>query len=255
MLQILSGTWASIVSKPWVIQQGGWDGTPATAEKFHDPAAEKDELFKVMNGTGPYKLDRWMPNQEVDLVRNDNYWVKEPLWDGGPTGPAKIQRIIIKDIPEWGTRFAMLKTGDADLITVDRVCRSGRSAGQDTCDYKIISAPAPTRTERCGCIKVADVDCRYDLLNENVNTTGGNNMLGSSQRRQRHPSRLLLGYSHPPGVQLCLRLGHVHQTGLTARLTTFRPHHRWRTGLRCGSLFLQSRSGRRGIQGFDPQVA
>ncbi len=29
MLQILANTWGSIVSMPWVIQQGGWDGKPA----------------------------------------------------------------------------------------------------------------------------------------------------------------------------------------------------------------------------------
>jgi peptide/nickel transport system substrate-binding protein len=120
MLQILSGTWASIVSMPWVIQQGGWNGDPATAEKFHDPSAEADVLFKVMNGTGPYKLDRWAPGQEVDLIRNDNYWLQTPLWDGGPSGPAKTLHVAIKDVSEWGTRFAMLQTGDADIAYVPR---------------------------------------------------------------------------------------------------------------------------------------
>jgi peptide/nickel transport system substrate-binding protein len=184
MLQILSGTWASVVSKPWVIQQGGWDGTPATAEKFHDPAAEKDELFKIMNGTGPYKLDQWLPSQEVDLVRNDNYWMTDPMWDGAPTGPAKIQRVVIKDIPEWGTRFAMLKTGDADLITVDRqYVAQVDPLVKGTCDYK---------TNQCTPTSNADGTLRlYQglptligdtiFLNENVNTTGGNNMLGSGQ--------------------------------------------------------------------------
>ncbi len=38
----------------------------------------QDELFKVMNGTGPYKLERWAPNEEIDLVRNDNYWLRRP---------------------------------------------------------------------------------------------------------------------------------------------------------------------------------
>src|SRR5512146_2263053 len=29
MLSLLTGSWASIVSMPWVIKQGGWDGKPA----------------------------------------------------------------------------------------------------------------------------------------------------------------------------------------------------------------------------------
>ncbi len=184
MLQILSGTWASIVSKPWDIQQGGWDGTPATAEKFHDPAAEKDELFKVMNGTGPYKLDQWMPSQEVDLVRNDSYWVTTPLWDGAPSGPAKIQRVIIKDIPEWGTRFAMLKTGDADLITVDRqYVAQVDPLVKETCDYKTNQCTPTSNTD--GVLRsyqgLPTVIADTIFLNENVNTTGGNNTLGTGQ--------------------------------------------------------------------------
>jgi len=115
MLQILSGTWGSIESMPWVIQQGGWDGKPADAQKYNNPSAEADPLFKVMNGTGPYKLQNWSPEQETDLTRNDNYWVTTPLWDGGPTGPAKIKNVAIKVIPEWGTRFATFQTGDADI--------------------------------------------------------------------------------------------------------------------------------------------
>jgi len=115
MLQILSGTWSSIESMPWVIQQGGWDGKPEDAQKYNNPSAEADPLFKVMNGTGPYKLQNWSPEQETDLTRNDNYWVTTPLWDGGPTGPAKMKNVAIKVIPEWGTRFATFQTGDADI--------------------------------------------------------------------------------------------------------------------------------------------
>jgi peptide/nickel transport system substrate-binding protein len=115
MLQILSGSWAEIISKPWAIQQGDWDGNCADAEKYHDPSAEQDPLFKVMNGTGPFMLKNWVPEQETDLVRNPNYWNTAPLWDGGPSGQAKIQNVIIKVIPEWGTRFATFKTGDADI--------------------------------------------------------------------------------------------------------------------------------------------
>jgi len=183
MLQIIAGTWASIVSKPWVIQQGGWNGDPATAEKFHDPAAEADELFKVMNGTGPYKLDRWAPGEEVDLVRNDNYWVKTPLWDGGPSGPAKVERVVIKDISEWGTRFAMLKTGDADLVTVDRQYISQVDPlVKETCDVKTnqcttINPNGTLRLYKGLPTVIADTI----FMNEGVNTTGGNNVLGSGK--------------------------------------------------------------------------
>ncbi len=119
MLQILAGSWASIISKPWAIQQGDWDGNCSDAQKFHNPSAEQDHLFKVMNGTGPYMLTKWIPNQETDLASNPNYWNTSPLWAGGPSGVAKIKNVVIKVIPEWGTRFATFKTGDADINYVD----------------------------------------------------------------------------------------------------------------------------------------
>ena len=181
-LQLLAGTWASVVSKPWVIQQGGWDGNCADANKFHDPAAEKDELFKVMNGTGPYKLDRWAPNEEIDLSRNDNYWQTDPLWDGGPSGPAKIQNVIIKTIPEFGTRFAAFKTGDADIAYIDRQYISQVDPlVKQTCDVSgqctATNANGTLRLDKGLPTVIADTI----FFNENVNVTGGNNALGSGK--------------------------------------------------------------------------
>lgn len=182
MLQILAGTWAAIVSKPWVIKQGGWNGDPATAEKYHDPSAEKDELFKVMNGTGPYKLERWAPSEEIDLVRNDNYWLKTPLWAGGPSGPAKMQRAVIKIVSEWGTRFAMLKTGDADIAYVDRQYTSQvdplvKEACDQTGQCTTINANGTLRLDKGLPTVIADTI----FFNEDVNTTGGNSTLGSGK--------------------------------------------------------------------------
>ncbi len=108
-LQILAGSWGSILDKEWVIEQGGWDGT-ANWRPWHDPAAEDSELFDKANGTGPFKLERWVPGEEISFIRNDDYW----------RGPAKLARAVIKVVPEWGTRLAMFEAGDADVIAVPR---------------------------------------------------------------------------------------------------------------------------------------
>jgi peptide/nickel transport system substrate-binding protein len=184
MLSLLTGTWASIVSMPWVIKQGGWDGTPATAQKFHDPAADKDELFQVMNGTGPFKLDRWAHGEEVDLVRNDNYWVTTPLWDGGPSGPAKLARVVIKNVKEFGTRFAALKTGDADIAYIDRQYISQVDPlNANVCDAATNKC-TPTNAQG-GILTLyknqPSVSEDVVFFNENVNATGGNNTLGSGK--------------------------------------------------------------------------
>jgi peptide/nickel transport system substrate-binding protein len=182
MLQILSGTWASILSKPWVIQQGGWDGNCADAEKYHDPSAEQDALFQVMNGTGPFKLDRWVPEQETDLARNDSYWRTEPIWDGGPSGPAKTERVVIQVIPEWGTRFATFQTGDADINYVpNQYISQVDPQVKETCD----ASGNCTTTNPDGLFRLykglPSVQSAVIFFTQQVNNTGGNNQLGSGQ--------------------------------------------------------------------------
>jgi peptide/nickel transport system substrate-binding protein len=184
MLSLLTGSWASIVSMPWVIKQKGWDGKPETAEKFHDPASEKDELFQTMNGTGPFKLDRWAHGEEVDLVRNDNYWVTTPLWDGGPSGPAKLARVAIKNVKEFGTRFAALKTGDADIAYIDRQYISQVDPlASSICDATTNKC-TPTNAQG-GILTLYKnqpaVSEDVVFFNQNVNATGGNNNLGSGK--------------------------------------------------------------------------
>jgi peptide/nickel transport system substrate-binding protein len=182
MLQILAGTWASIVSKDYVTSLGGWDGDPTTAEKFWNPDANASVLFDKMNGTGPYMLERWAPNQEVDLTANPNYWVTEPLWEGGPTGPASIGRAIIQNISEWGTRFAEFKTGDADIVYVDTQYISQIDPlVKETCD----ASGNCTTTNPNGIARLfkglPEVENAAIYLNQAVNDSGGNNFLGSGK--------------------------------------------------------------------------
>jgi len=76
--------------------------------------AAEDPFTNIMNGTGPFKLDHRTPGQENVLVRNDNYWGE----------PAKLERVVFPVVEEFGTRFAMLQAGDADIIDVDPVDRA-----------------------------------------------------------------------------------------------------------------------------------
>ncbi len=117
MLAITSSNFlGAIVDSEWMIEQGDWDGKCDNWTKWADPAAEDTLLFDKANGTGPYKLDHWTPGEETVLVANDNYWRTEPMWEGGPSGPPAIKRVVLKNITEWGTRLSMLEAGDADWI-------------------------------------------------------------------------------------------------------------------------------------------
>ncbi|MBA7525235.1 hypothetical protein ES705_17385 [subsurface metagenome] len=69
-LQILCSSWGSIVDKEWSIDNGDWDGTQASYEELNDPAAGGSPLQAIMNGTGPFELERWEPGVDISLVRN-----------------------------------------------------------------------------------------------------------------------------------------------------------------------------------------
>jgi peptide/nickel transport system substrate-binding protein len=184
MLQILTGTWAAVVSKASVTKLGGWNGDCATAQKYHDPKAEASELFKVMNGTGAFKFERWIPKDQISLVRNDNYWMKDPLWAGAPTGPAKLQRVSLKNIKEWGPRFAAFKTGDLDISYVENQYVSQVDPSvKDTCLYQNGVDWNCSTTNPNGFVKLyKGIPTSTDnvvLFNQLVNTAAGNNRIGS----------------------------------------------------------------------------
>ncbi len=110
ILTILA-SWAPAVSREWAVKNGDWDGTQAAWLKYNNPKKESSPFFERTNGTGPFKLERWeRKTKEFVLVRNDSYW----------RTPAKLKRVIIKGINEFGTRKLMLQAGDADAITADR---------------------------------------------------------------------------------------------------------------------------------------
>jgi peptide/nickel transport system substrate-binding protein len=120
MMQLLSNGWASPLDMEWMAEQGDWDGDCSNWVAYHNPSAEDSVIFNVENGTGPFRLEYWRPNDEVVGVRWDDYWRTEPMWEGGPSGPAWYERVVEKEISEWGTRFAMLQAGDVDMTYVPK---------------------------------------------------------------------------------------------------------------------------------------
>ena len=137
-LQIIARPWGYIIDQQWATEVGDWDGSCDTWQNFYAPGQEATKLAKVINGTGPYMLDHWTQDVEWVLVANENYWRQEgdPVWPGGPSGVARIKRIVHKTVPEWGTRFAMLQTGDVAWGSVPQANRPQVDAWVgETCDY------------------------------------------------------------------------------------------------------------------------
>jgi len=80
----------------------------AHAEIIGKEAVEKygADLDWVEDGTGPYKLESYVPEESVTLVRFNDYWGGKPYLD----------KIVFKVVREDATRVAMLETGQADVV-------------------------------------------------------------------------------------------------------------------------------------------
>ena len=107
-LATIANNWGSVMDMEWVVENGGWDGSCETWQNFYSMADADNPFRAITNGTGAYKLDHWTPDQEVVLTAFEGYWGE----------PAKTERVALLNISEFGTRFAMLQAGDADIIYV-----------------------------------------------------------------------------------------------------------------------------------------
>lgn len=76
--------------------------------------AGEDFGTRVVVGSGPFIFDSWIMGDRVVLHRNPAYRWGSSLSDN--RGPAKIERIIFREMREATTRFLELKTGGVDIL-------------------------------------------------------------------------------------------------------------------------------------------
>jgi peptide/nickel transport system substrate-binding protein len=65
----------------------------------------KDQIGLNPVGTGPFKFVKWVKDDQIILERNDDYWGEK----------AKLDRIILKSIPEPSARLMALQSGTVDI--------------------------------------------------------------------------------------------------------------------------------------------
>jgi len=80
-------------------------GSPAQWEKV---GRDWNKFASTPSGTGPFKLDKLVPRERADLVRNASYWDKTRI--------AKVDRLVLIPIPDALTRANALLNGQVDLI-------------------------------------------------------------------------------------------------------------------------------------------
>ncbi len=100
--------WTSVEDKAWAIDNGAWPGTADTWWNYNNPTREKDPLYSIENGSGPFMLNRWERGRQIVFERFNDYW----------NGPAKMKYAIIKRVSEFTTRKLDLQRGNADIIYV-----------------------------------------------------------------------------------------------------------------------------------------
>ncbi len=86
-------------STGWIMSKAAWD-------KLGKAGYEKTPV-----GTGPYMLKEKIPNSQVVLTANPNYWGPKPA----------VKTIIFKDIADANTAALAVKTGQVDIAGVNGV--------------------------------------------------------------------------------------------------------------------------------------
>lgn len=84
----------------------------AAIMRQHETDGDWGHAWAMLNaegaGTGPYRLTTFVPEDQVILVRNDDYWRG---WDDG-----QFASVIIRVVPEGATRRQLLENGDVDIV-------------------------------------------------------------------------------------------------------------------------------------------
>lgn len=79
--------------------------SPAQYEKL---GRDWNKFAAQPSGTGPFRVERLVPRERLELVRNPNYWDSKRV--------AKSERMILLPIPEPTTRASALLSGQVDFI-------------------------------------------------------------------------------------------------------------------------------------------
>lgn len=100
LLTIIAAPGFGIMEKKVVEAQGG-SGAPG--------AKENDKATRWLDsnsaGTGPFRLVAWERNQQIQMVRNPNFWGEQPGYE----------RIVIRHIGESAAQLLALRRGDVDM--------------------------------------------------------------------------------------------------------------------------------------------
>ena len=89
--------------------QAKFDAVPANVTDPSERAAQAWVAFAAdASGTGPFKMDRFVPRERLEIVKNPNYWDASRM--------AQVDRVVMMPMPEANARTAALLSGQVDWI-------------------------------------------------------------------------------------------------------------------------------------------
>ncbi|TDW31332.1 ABC transporter substrate-binding protein [Cryobacterium psychrophilum] len=107
-------------------------------------ARSQDDNCAAPVGTGPFMVDSWVKQNAITLVRNDDY--TSPPEDALNTGPAYLDSIVWRFIPDSASRYAALQAGEVDVIDNAQPDTIAQAQASDTIAH--LDAPRPGASNR-----------------------------------------------------------------------------------------------------------
>jgi peptide/nickel transport system substrate-binding protein len=101
------------LKEPWPILPAMLPNQQIVSKAFVEKVGSAG-LATEVNGTGPFKLAEWRKGESIIMERFDAYYGGSPAIP--PVGPACVDRVIFKFIPESASRVAALLAGDVHII-------------------------------------------------------------------------------------------------------------------------------------------
>jgi peptide/nickel transport system substrate-binding protein len=93
-------------------------------------------------GTGPFIFKEYVPQDHLTLIRNPDY-DRQPAY-GQHTGPAYLEEVVFKFLPDASTRVPALEAGDVDVAR-ELLAEQAPRLGQNP-DFTLLSTPMTGQT-------------------------------------------------------------------------------------------------------------
>jgi peptide/nickel transport system substrate-binding protein len=102
-----------VLSKPWPLLPAMLPFQEIVSEAFVKRVGD-DGMVSQEDGTGPFRLKEWSRGDRMVMERVPDYYGGSP--DVPPVGPALVDRVIYKVMPDNASRVAALLAGDIDIM-------------------------------------------------------------------------------------------------------------------------------------------